>query len=154
MSWKNFSVEILKNSNGMNTTLREPVSQNLIAVKCNELLVARFLFNKFVSICMPHVNVFHLCSRLTCGKCPLFLWWVCGNSLSAESDRHSFQHVVKNVDVCDIIQTVVPTVAFQLKFITKCNGMQILKKNTGEYEQLELSEQQWYHERSELWWRG
>ena len=73
MSWKNFSVEILKNSNGMNTTLREPVSQNLIVVKCNELLVARFLFNKFVSICMPHVNVFHLCFTVDMWKMPSFL---------------------------------------------------------------------------------
>jgi hypothetical protein len=52
----------------------------------------------------------------------------------------NFQHVM-NVDVCDIIQTVVPTIPFQLKFIMKCSGMQILKKNTGEYEQWELSEQ-------------
>ena len=61
--------------------------------------------------------------------------------MSPENDRHSFQHVVMNADVCDVIQTVVPTVAFKLKFITKCSGMQILKKNIGEYEQLELSEQ-------------
>jgi len=64
-----------------------------------------------------------------------------GNSVSPEGDRHSFQHVVMNIDVCDVVQTVVPTIAFQLKFIAKCSGMQILKKNSGKYEQLELSEQ-------------
>jgi len=53
--------------------------------------------------------------------------------VSPENDWHSFQLVVMNVDVRDIIQAVVPTIAFQLKFITKCSGMQILKKYTGEY---------------------
>jgi len=39
MSWKNSRVEILKNSNGMNTMLKEPLTQNLIPMKLKEILV-------------------------------------------------------------------------------------------------------------------
>jgi hypothetical protein len=61
--------------------------------------------------------------------------------VSPKNDQQSFQHVIMNVDIRDIIQTMVPTIALQLKFITKCSGMHILKKYTGEFEQFELSEQ-------------
>lgn len=72
---------------------------------------------------------------------PCFLVMGVWDPLSSEDDQHSLKHVVMNVDVCDVIKTVVPPIVLQLKFITKCSGLHILKKNTEEYEQLELSEQ-------------
>ena len=84
---ENFSVEILKNFNWVNTMLKERLTENIIPLRFKEIMVestAGFLFNKFVTICMSCVNFFYrcvLCFTVDMWEMPCFLvmgvWELC-----------------------------------------------------------------------------